>query len=151
MIKGLFETHIFVRSLERSIDFYRNIMGLELCHVETERKVAFFWIGSPRKAMLGIWESDNDKIEKRHFAFECNADDVLNKATNFLKERNIKARNFLRNETEQPMVFAWMPAVAIYFDDPDGHELELIGILDGEGKPKLGVLSYEQWIEQTLP
>jgi lactoylglutathione lyase len=150
MIRGLFETHIFVQSLERSIEFYSDILGLELCHVESERKVAFFWIGSRKKAMLGVWESNKEKIEKRHFAFECSADDVLKKAVLFLKERNLKARNFLRNGTEQPMVFAWMPAVAIYFDDPDGHELELIGILEGKGRPELGVLSYEQWIEQTV-
>ena len=45
------------------------------------------------------------------------------------------------------MVFAWMPAIAIYFDDPDGHILEFIAILQGEAKPKYGVISYEQWLQ----
>lgn len=31
MIKGLYETHLFVESLERSIDFYKNLLGLEHC------------------------------------------------------------------------------------------------------------------------
>jgi len=43
------------------------------------------------------------------------------------------------------MVFAWMPAVAIYFEDPDGHELEFIAVLDGEPRPELGVISYHDW------
>ena len=47
------------------------------------------------------------------------------------------------------MVFTWMPAIAIYFSDPDGHYLEFIGRLPGESKPRRGseVVSYEDWIE----
>ena len=45
------------------------------------------------------------------------------------------------------MVFAWMPAISIYFDDPDGHSLEFIGILNGESKPENGIVSYEKWKE----
>jgi lactoylglutathione lyase len=45
MIKGLFETHIYVEDLARSIDFYSNTLGLTQCHYEEERKIAFFWIG----------------------------------------------------------------------------------------------------------
>jgi len=42
MIKGLYETHLFVENLEKSIDFYANVLGLELCHIEAERRIAFF-------------------------------------------------------------------------------------------------------------
>jgi hypothetical protein len=45
------------------------------------------------------------------------------------------------------MVFAWMPAIAIYFDNPDGHYLEFIAVLDGIGKPENGIISYERWLE----
>lgn len=34
------------------------------------------------------------------------------------------------------MVFGWMPAMEIYFNDPDGHVLEFIAILEREGKPE---------------
>ena len=30
-IKGLYETHLFVEDLDRSIDFYKNILGLKQC------------------------------------------------------------------------------------------------------------------------
>jgi len=33
------------------------------------------------------------------------------------------------------MVFAWVPALALYFDDSDGNQLEFIHILEGESKP----------------
>ncbi|WP_316846151.1 VOC family protein [Pedobacter psychrodurus] len=145
MIKGLFETHIYVEDLARSIDFYSNILSLTQCHYDAERKIAFFWIGKPKEAMLGIWEKPKAEIDVRHFAFSCDVEDVLNKSVNFLESKNLKPYNFLNNGNQEPMVFAWMPALAIYFNDPDGHALEFIAILDGEAKPELGVISYDDW------
>ena len=145
MIKGLYETHLFVENLETSIDFYKNVLQLKLCHFEEERRVAFFWIGKPKEAMLGLWEKPKSEIEKRHFAFRCDKEFILNQSTDFLNEHGLKPYNFLNNGTDMPMVFAWMPAIAIYFSDPDGHYLEFIAILDGEAKPELGIVSYEEW------
>lgn len=147
MIKGLFETHLFVEDLERSVNFYKNVLGLIACGYNDERRVAFFWIGEPKGAMLGLWEKPKNEIDIRHFAFRCDVDEVLNKSIGFLKERNLQPYNFLKDGKEKPMVFAWMPAVAIYFKDPDGHDLEFIAMLDGEGKPELGVISYEEWLQ----
>ena len=97
--------------------------------------------------MLGLWEKPKKEIDLRHFAFECESDWVLNESVGYLKKRNIKCRNFLNDGTERPMVFAWMPAISIYFEDPDGHSLEYIGILDGKGKPENGIITYEKWLE----
>jgi lactoylglutathione lyase len=44
------------------------------------------------------------------------------------------------------MVFAWMPAIAIYFKDPDLHELELIDKLPQKPRPEFGIVSYEDWM-----
>ncbi len=147
MIKGLYETHLFVENLERSIDFYKNVLGLEQCYFDKERNAVFFWIGKPKEAMLGLWEKPKAEIQKRHFAFRCDKEDILEKSILFFKSRNLQPYNFLKDGTERPMVFAWMPAIAIYFNDPDGHYLEFISILEGEGKPELGVISYEDWIK----
>lgn len=149
MIQGLFETHIFVEDLERSIDFYKNVLGLTECGYNDERRIAFFWVGEPKGAMLGLWEKPKAEIDIRHFAFRCDVDDVHHKAVGFLKERNLKPYNFLKDGSEQPMVFAWMPALAIYFKDPDGHDLEFIAILAGEGRPDLGIVSYDDWLSLT--
>ena len=147
MIKGLYETHLLVENLERSIDFYKNILELEHCYTEEKRRIAFFWIGKPKEYMLGLWEKPANEIQTRHFAFRCDADDVLYKSVDWLKERNQKPYNFLKDENEKPMVFAWMPAIAIYFDDPDGNVLEFIAVLEGKPKPELGVISYEAWLK----
>ena len=50
--RGLFETHLNVSNLDRSITFYRDIVGLELAFLIKERDVAFFWIGGPGQAMI---------------------------------------------------------------------------------------------------
>jgi lactoylglutathione lyase len=147
MIKGLYETHLFVENLERSIDFYKNVLELTYCYTEEKRRIAFFWIGKPKEYMLGLWEKPKEQVEKRHFAFRCDAEDVLNKSIDWLKKRNLQPYNFLKDETEKPMVFSWMPAIAIYFDDPDGNVLELIAILIGKARPELGVISYEEWLK----
>ena len=147
MIKGLYETHLFVENLERSIAFYETILGLKQCYFEEGRRAAFFWIGQPKEAMLGLWEKPKAEIDKRHFAFRCDKEYILNESVDFLKGHNLKPYNFLQDGTERPMVFAWMPAIAIYFDDPDGHSLEFIAILEGNSRPELGVVSYEEWMQ----
>jgi catechol-2,3-dioxygenase len=145
MIKGIYETHINVENLERSIDFYQNVLGLEKCRYDDERRIAFFWVGKPQEYMLGLWEKPKSEIVKMHFAFRCDKEDILNQSVKFLNERNLKPYNFLKYRTERPMVFSWMPALAIYFDDLDGHCLEFIAILEGTPRQELGIIPYEEW------
>ena len=147
MIKGLYETHVQVSNLENAIEFYTEVLGLELAHKDENRPIAFLWIGKNKESMLGLWEQ-KENLQTRHFAFTADKEDILNYSVDFLKNKNLKPYNFLKNESVQPMVFAWMPALAIYFNDRDGNQLELISILEGDGKPELGVISYEDWLEK---
>ena len=39
---------------DRSIAFYRDIIGLEFAHRVPDRNVAFLWVGTPGRAMLGL-------------------------------------------------------------------------------------------------
>lgn len=149
MIKGLYETHLQVASLERSVAFYTQTLGLQSAHDEPGRKIHFCWVGNTREYMLGLWEKPAGEIEPRHFAFRCDADFILQESVHWLKKRGLQPYNFLKDGTEQPMVFAWMPAIAIYFNDPDGNILEFIAVLPGESRPELGVISYAQWTLQT--
>ncbi len=149
MIKGLYETHLFVEDLERSIKFYTEILGLKQCRFGIERRTAFFWIGIDKQAMLGLWEKPKQEIDIRHFAFECDSDWILNSSVDFLRSRGIKCWNFLNDDKEIPMVFCWMPSISIYFNDPDGHELEFIGKLPGPSRSneEQRVVSYEDWLK----
>lgn len=148
MIKGLYETHLYVEDLERSIEFYSKTLGLKQCRFGVERRTAFFWIGEEKQSMLGLWEKPKEEIDLRHFAFQCEPEWILNESVDFLKSRNLTFWNFLNDEKEQPMVFCWMPAISIYFSDPDGHYLEFIGILPGETKSddEKRVVTYAEWL-----
>lgn len=99
--------------------------------------------------MLGLWEKPKPEIDKRHFAFRCDKDFILNQATDFLNDHKLNPYNFLNDGTDIPMVFSWVPAIAIYFSDPDGHYLEFIAVLDEEARPELGVISYDEWTKRN--
>jgi catechol-2,3-dioxygenase len=145
VIKGLYETHLAVENLQRSVAFYKYTLGLTQCSYDDGRKICFFWVGEPQQYMLGLWETPKVDIRPQHFAFRCDKDFILNESVSWLKKRGLQPYNFLKDGTEQPMVFAWMPALAIYFKDPDGHILEFIAILEGNPIPEGGILSYEEW------
>lgn len=147
MIRGLYETHIQVRDLEMATKFYTEVLGLKFAHRDETRPIIFLWIGQDKEYMLGLWET-KENFQPRHFAFRSTKEDILNRAQQFLTDRRLQPYNFLNDGSVQPMVFAWMPALAIYFNDPDGNQLEFISILDGDGKPELGVISYKDWLNQ---
>nr|NNM91697.1 VOC family protein [Bacilli bacterium] len=143
MIEGLFETHINVANLEKASQFYEDVLGLTLAH-EDSRRVRFYWLGKPGNAMLGLWEKEPSQIIRQHYAFQTSLDN-MKRIVPWLKERGIAVRNFLNDGTERPFVFGWMPAVSIYFSDPDGHSLEFISMLPDVPEPELGVVAWDEW------
>src|ERR1700733_8225683 len=146
MITGLFETHIEVSNLEESMTFYSRLPGILLAHLEKKRRIAFFWLGKPGEAMLGLWKMTERPVAPRHFAFRCAAEYFTENAAVFLAQNGLEGYNFLRDGSQRPMVFAWMPAIAVYFKDPDGNELELIAMLPGDPQPERGIVSPEEWM-----
>jgi lactoylglutathione lyase len=144
-IDGLFETHLTVGDLDRSVAFYRDVVGLPLAWEVPERGAAFFWIGSPGGAMLGLWSLGSAPIGlSLHVAFKATRAEVLT-ACERLREVGVMPLSFFETETSEPSVIAWMPAAAVYFRDPDGHLLEYLAILDEAPRPDLGILSWSQW------
>lgn len=143
MINGLFETHILVKDLVAAADFYENVLGLEFAHYEERRRANFYWIGGKETGMLGVWEVKDRPIERRHFAFRTTVED-FKRTIPFLKSKGVTPRNF--NDTgEDPLVICWMPAVSIYFSDPDGHSLEFLATLPDEPKPELNLVPWTEW------
>ena len=77
-ILGLFETHLTVSDLQRSIRFYRDIVGLQLALEESERNAASFWIGDSRHSILGLWSISTVPMGiTLHVAFRVTKDDLL--------------------------------------------------------------------------
>ncbi|MBY0202956.1 VOC family protein [Paenibacillus cucumis (ex Kampfer et al. 2016)] len=144
MIKGLYETHLNVTDLQRSHHFYEKVLGLPLASENPERGYLFYWIGGERHAMLGLWEKDPAQVQRQHFAFQVSLEDMKH-AVEYLENKGIATRNFLDDDIGEPYVFGWMPAVSVYFADPDGHSLEFIAVLPDEAKPELGLVPWSEW------
>ena len=149
-IRGLFETHLTVKHLQRSMSFFGEALGLELAQVFPERKVAFFWVGRPGDAMLGLWEAGTGPQRlSLHMAFRVDLDDLL-QAAERLREANIIPLDFAGEPTDEPVVFAWMPSASLFFHDPDGNLLEFLSMLPDAPQGDLGVVKWSRWKSTQL-
>lgn len=145
-LSGLYEAHLSVSDLARSIEFYRDVVGLTLAHTVPERHAAFFWIGGRQRSMLGLWSIYTSPINLRlHIAFQTALPDLL-RAIPALRSRNIAPKNGKGEDIDEPSVFPWMPAASVYFDDPDGHSIEYISILPDAARPDIpGAVTLSEW------
>jgi lactoylglutathione lyase len=146
-IEDLFESHLTVADLARSMSFFAGVMGFELAHATADGKAAFYWIGPRGGAMLGLWESAGPQRLSLHVAFRVALDDLLIAATH-LRSAGIEPRDFSGNPTNEPIVLAWMPAASLYFHDPDGNLLEFLAMLPDAAEPRLGVVGWSSWLKR---
>jgi lactoylglutathione lyase len=144
-IRDLFESHLTVTNLQRSMSFFGDTLGLELAQVFPKRKVAFYWIGRRGDSMLGLWEAGAGPQQmKLHVAFTVDLDHLL-QAADHLREANITPLDFAGKSTDQPVVFAWMPAASLFFHDPDGNLLEFLSMLPDSPQCDLGIVGWSRW------
>ncbi|HEX2391681.1 MAG TPA: VOC family protein [Solirubrobacterales bacterium] len=144
-VRGLFESHLAVADLQRSVDFYRDVVGLELTYELPERGAAFFWCGEPGTSMLGLWSAGSMPMRIcLHVAFAVSLDGLL-AAPEHLSRHATQPLSFFGEPAAEPSVIGWMPAGAIYFLDPDGHQLEYLTMLDQPPRPELGIVPWREW------
>jgi lactoylglutathione lyase len=143
-VRGLFETHLTVADVDRSVAVYRDVVGLPVALELPERAAAFHWIGGPGRAMLGLWSLGSAPMGlSLHVAFAMDLGDVL-AAPARLREAGVEALSFFGVPADEPSVIGWMPAAAVYFRDPDGHLLEYLAMLDGPPRPELGIVPWSE-------
>ena len=144
-VRGLYETHLTVSDLDRSLAFYRDVVGLPVAYEVRERGAAFLWVPDSRRAMLGLWSIGSAPMGMTlHIAFDVALDDLL-EAPARLRAQGVTPLSFFGEETDEPSVIGWMPAAAVYFRDPDGHLLEYLAMLDEDPDPAAGIVSWTEW------
>ena len=147
---GIYETHLPVRDLQRSVSFYKDQLGLPLARNIPERNVAFFWVGGKGNGMLGLWGAGSGPLQMQlHFAFRATKEAILG-GCDALKSAKITPLGFNGETIVEPVVIGWMPAVSIYFKDPDGHSIEMLHLLDEVADQSFGVQSYSAWIARAV-
>ena len=121
----LFEAHLTVADVDRSLSFYRDVVGLPVAYSLPERGAAFLWVGSPGRSMLGLWSLGSAPVGiTSHVAFAATLDGVLG-ACDALRSIGVAPLSFFGDDTTEPSVIGWMPAAAVYFRDPDRNLIEV--------------------------
>ncbi len=112
MIKGINHITFSVSNLDRSFDFYRNILGFK--PLMKNNKSAYFLAGD-------LWFCIEEDLKARtetlpdytHVAFSIDSKDYLHFTENIIKSG---VKLFKENKSEGD---------SLYFLDPDGHKLEI--------------------------
>ena len=114
-IRGVYEVAIRVKDLAKAEPFYCNVLDLEVGIRDEKRNWVFLKAGGD--AGMVVLQEDKGEWPLQHFAFTINEED-LERAAAMLRERGVKV--------EGPVFHEWMPSKSLYFEDPDGHALELL-------------------------
>ncbi|WP_442600127.1 VOC family protein [Neobacillus sp. D3-1R] len=126
IIEGIFETHLEVKNLEKSMEFYEKI-GLKLGLLDQERRRAFYLMGDESLSMISIVEKENPNL--RHMAFRVHIKNLANMIP-FLEDRNITILPGWDGAiTKEPMVYPWLGSASVFFNDYDGNRLEFLAML----------------------
>jgi lactoylglutathione lyase len=151
-VERIFEDHISIRDLERSLAFYRDTLGMEVGLLQSQSPEgmggALLWVGGRGTSMLGLYSLGSTwplTIMQHHVAFEVTLENLFAAPQN-LRAAVLTAVGGRREPIDEPVVFSWMPAASVFFEDPDGNFLEYISMLDEEPQPELGLLmSWSEW------
>lgn len=129
MIKGLDHVAIVVSDMDRSINFYTDILGLRLIvdgRSGGGEKKSF--IGTKSKAIVALSEDKNRLAQKgeytegvNHVAFGV---DNIEQSSQILKDKGIEFIEIKMGDNGKPQAY--------HFLDPDGLELEIYGESENE-------------------
>ena len=128
-IKGVYEIAIRVKNLARAEAFYKDVLGLTEGLRDARRNWIFLYAGGT--AGMIVLQEDAGEWPTQHFAFTVLESD-LDSAAALLREKGVSV--------SEPVYHQWMNSVSLYFDDPDGHALELIALC--ESTPEEAAADY---------
>jgi catechol 2,3-dioxygenase-like lactoylglutathione lyase family enzyme len=149
---GLYEVHLPVTNLQRSIDFYTSKLGFELgWSTPGGSSALLFYDDEGARWMLGLFWVEtvvHRSPAEYHISFrvaEAQADTMVA----WLRARGIEPFHPphapIQGTVDEPIVHGCMPAAAVFFKDPDGHLLELIADLSDAPRPDFLYRPLSEW------
>jgi lactoylglutathione lyase len=149
---GLYEVHLPVTNLQRSIDFYMSKLGFELgWSTPGGSSALLIYDDEGTRWMLGLFWVEtvvHRSPAEYHISFrvaEAQADTMVA----WLRARGIEPFHPphapIQGTVDEPIVHGWMPAAAVFFKDPDGHLLELIADLSDAPRPDFLYRPLSEW------
>jgi catechol 2,3-dioxygenase len=127
-LHGLSEVVLSVRDLERSVRFYRDVVGLRVISPPEMQAPVYFQVGDaasgvPNQIVLAPLPPEAADVppqrmhkQLRHFAIEVPAGSLAQ------EEARLRGLGIEVRHGEHP----FLPLQALYFDDPDGNEIEFM-------------------------
>lgn len=130
---GVHHLDIVVSSIERSLPFYRELLGPlgyhAISEVEGERGETIWYLWSPGSS-LGLREAtsegglpvDRYRVGLHHIAFEAMSRGAVNERADWLIEQGAEIES-------GPEEYSYLPGYyAVFFYDPDGIKLEIVHV-----------------------
>ncbi|MDC0190413.1 VOC family protein [Rhodospirillales bacterium] len=133
-----------VKDLERSVNFYTQILGFRVSDAYPENmmpgRMVFMRCNRDHHgvALVGGAPSNSSNLELHHMAFEVSTIDEVLKAREHLIKNNVQIQFEGRRRAGAQ--------VAVEFLDPDGHWLEIFWGLD-QIAPDAKARPPEEWVE----
>jgi glyoxylase I family protein len=130
---GVHHVDLVVSSIERSLPFYRDLLGPLGWHVirevEGERGETIWYLGG-RGTSIGLREAQSEGDADRyavglhHLAFEAWSRGVVDERAEWLRGAGAELES-------EPQEYGYTPGYyAVFFYDPDGLKLEILHVPD---------------------
>jgi catechol 2,3-dioxygenase-like lactoylglutathione lyase family enzyme len=130
---GVHHVDLVVSSIERSLPFYRDLLGPLGWHVISEvegERGETIWYLSGRGTSIGLrqaqsgGDSDRYAVGLHHLAVEVWARSVVDERAEWLRAAGAELES-------EPQEYGYMPGYyAVFFYDPDGIKLEILHVPD---------------------
>jgi catechol 2,3-dioxygenase-like lactoylglutathione lyase family enzyme len=132
---GVHHVDLVVSSIERSLPFYRDLLGPlgwhGLSEVEGERGETIWYLWGPGTfASVGLRAAQSEtpggfdryRIGLHHLAFEAYSRGLVDERAQWLRQQEIEIESGPQEYTYQPGYYA------VFFYDPDGMKLEILHV-----------------------
>jgi glyoxylase I family protein len=129
---GVHHVDLVVSSIERSLPFYRDLLGPlgyhRISEVEGERGESIWYLGGPgtgiglRQAQSESPAYDRYAVGLHHLAVEAYSRAVVDERAEWLRSQGAEIES-------GPEEYAYIPGYyAVFFYDPDGIKLEIVHV-----------------------